>query len=242
MYLALQVAVVCCDLSRAFDTADHRLIARKLGHYGVRGPALALLMSFMSDRCQVVVGDGGRVRSEEMKCLLGVPQGSCLSNTLFSILLNDLPQVIKGPNIYMYADDVTAVVTGASHEQLETNVNSTLHQLSQWFNANGLALNKSKTFWMKFRLNGHVIQPSTVCAGDDAVQQVTDTKLLGFTIDSGLRWDAHIDQLCAKLGSACYALKRLASTATRDVVRSCYFATQQTGIEYLYSRSELFGQ
>ncbi|XP_047996350.1 uncharacterized protein LOC125234186 [Leguminivora glycinivorella] len=191
---ALQVAVVCCDLSRAFDTADHRLIARKLEHYGVCGPALALLLSFMSDRCQVVV--------------------------------------IKGSSIYMYADDVTAVVTGTSHEQLETNVNSTLQQLSQWFHANGLALNKSKTSWMKFKLNGHAVQPTTVCAGDDAVQQVTETKLLGFTIDSGLLWDTHIDQLCAKLGSACFALKRLASTATGDVVRSCYFATVHAYIAY----------
>ncbi|XP_047998898.1 uncharacterized protein LOC125236251 isoform X1 [Leguminivora glycinivorella] len=33
------VAVICCDLSRAFDTADHSLIADKLAHYGIRGPA-----------------------------------------------------------------------------------------------------------------------------------------------------------------------------------------------------------
>lgn len=125
----LQVAVVCCDLSRAFDTANHGLIAQKLSHYGIRGPALALLLSFMSDRCQVVVGDSGRVKSVEMTNQLGVPQGSCLSNTLFSILLNDLPQVIKECSIFMYADDVTAVVTGTSLAQLETNVNNTLKQL-----------------------------------------------------------------------------------------------------------------
>lgn len=61
-----QVAMICCDLSRAFDTADHTLVAEKLNHYGIRGPALSLLVSFMTERVQVVVGDRGKVRSVEL--------------------------------------------------------------------------------------------------------------------------------------------------------------------------------
>lgn len=85
---------------------------------------------------------------------------------------------------------------------------------------------------MRFNLNGHASQSMTAYAGDDTVRQVGDMKLLGFFIDSSLKWDVHIDHLCARLGSACYALKRLASTATRDVVRSCYFATVHALISY----------
>ncbi|XP_048003927.1 uncharacterized protein LOC125240123 [Leguminivora glycinivorella] len=96
------VAVICCDLSRAFDTADHALVAKKLDHYGIRGPATNLILSFMTDRAQAVVGDGGKVVSTELQNLMGVPQGSCLSNTLFSILLNDLPKAIKGADIYIH--------------------------------------------------------------------------------------------------------------------------------------------
>lgn len=85
---------------------------------------------------------------------------------------------------------------------------------------------------MRFNLNGHAALPINAYAGDDRVQLVGDMKLLGFSIDSGLKWNVHIDHLCARLGSACYALRRLASTATGDVVRSCYFATVHSLISY----------
>ncbi|XP_063636126.1 uncharacterized protein LOC134806735 [Cydia splendana] len=38
-----QVAMLCCDLSKAFDVADHDIIAAKLLHYGIRGKAHSLL-------------------------------------------------------------------------------------------------------------------------------------------------------------------------------------------------------
>ncbi|XP_061723654.1 uncharacterized protein LOC133529862 [Cydia pomonella] len=96
------IAIICCDLSRAFDTADHALVADKLDHYRVRGPALKRLLSFMSGRAQVVVGDRGSVISSKRINLMGVPQESCLSNTLFSILLNDLPAATTGADIWYW--------------------------------------------------------------------------------------------------------------------------------------------
>lgn len=226
------VAVVCCDLSRAFDTADHALVADKLAHYGIRGPATQLILSFMTDRAQIVVGDGGNVTSSELRNLMGVPQGSCLSNTLFGILLNDLPKAIEGAEIFMYADDVTAVVSTPVERELEKALNSVVEQLHEWFQLNGLALNKDKTCVMKFKLNGHPSSSLTVCAGDAPIQHVTCTRLLGFQLDSALTWEAHIDEVCGKLGRACFALRRLARTAGRSAVRECYFATVHSILTY----------
>ncbi|XP_061719991.1 uncharacterized protein LOC133527116 [Cydia pomonella] len=227
-----QVAIICCDLSRAFDTADHALVADKLGHYGVRGPALKLLLSFMSERAQVVVGDRGSVTSSERHNLMGVPQGSCLSNTLFSILLNDLPAAITGADIYMYADDVTAVVSTPMKNQLETALNNVVRQLNEWFKVNGLALNKNKTCFMTVKLNGHRSESLQVCADDAPIQHTSCTRLLGFHLDSALTWERHIDEVCNRLGRACFALRRLARTAGRAAVRECYFATVHSVLTY----------
>ncbi|XP_047989814.1 uncharacterized protein LOC125229081 [Leguminivora glycinivorella] len=226
------VAVICCDLSRAFDTADHSLVAEKLAHCGIRGPALNLLLSFMTERTQVVVGDNGKISSAEMDNLMGVPQGSCLSNTLFSLLLNDLPGAINGASIYMYADDVTAVVSTSSAREIEGALNSVLGQLQDWFMSNGLALNKEKTCFISFKLNGHPSQSLKVSAGDVQIQNVAHTRLLGFHLDSALVWDTHIDELCGRLGRACFALGRLARTAGRTAVRDCYFATVHSLLTY----------
>jgi hypothetical protein len=54
--VALRVFI---DLKKAFNIVDHRILLAKLEHYGVRGEALGLLESYLRDRFQYVVYDGG---------------------------------------------------------------------------------------------------------------------------------------------------------------------------------------
>ena len=46
------------DLSKAFDTVNHAILINKLGHYGIRGLALKLTCSHLSDRKQYVECNG----------------------------------------------------------------------------------------------------------------------------------------------------------------------------------------
>lgn len=107
-----------------------------------------------------------------------------------------------------------------------------MDHLADWFRANGLALNLDKTCFMRFHLAGRVPSPIKVIINSSYIQQVLNTKLLGFVLDTGLVWDAHIDHLCAKLGGACFALRRLAATANTEVVKACYFASVHSIISY----------
>ena len=71
------------DLSKAFDTLDHNILISKLQHYGIKGAALQLLISYLSNRKQFVqYGD----TLKKTDILMGVPQGSILGPLLFIIL------------------------------------------------------------------------------------------------------------------------------------------------------------
>ena len=63
-----------CDLSKAFDCPKHEILIRKLQHYGLRGIALDLLISYLNNRIQKV--NVKRKVLQGSTVALGVPQGS----------------------------------------------------------------------------------------------------------------------------------------------------------------------
>ena len=64
------------DLSKAFDTVDHKILLSKLEHYGIRGTTLDLLKSYLSNRSQYVQIEKSKSETRFVSC--GAPQGSVL--------------------------------------------------------------------------------------------------------------------------------------------------------------------
>lgn len=62
------------DLQKAFDTANHDILLKKLDHYGIRGTALSWFKSYLCDCKQFVSVNGLSSLTCDITC--GVPQGS----------------------------------------------------------------------------------------------------------------------------------------------------------------------
>ena len=84
---------VFIDLRKAFDTADHQLLCKKLEFYGIRGIALDWIKTYLSKRTQYVYF--GEHESERLEISCGVPQGSILGPQLFILYVNDMCNVSK---------------------------------------------------------------------------------------------------------------------------------------------------
>lgn len=91
------VALMMLDLS-AFDTLDHVILIQRLRDYvGIKGVALEWFSSYLQDRtCSVKIGN---YVSAPATLSWGVPQGSILGPTLFSLYMLPLESIFKQHNI-----------------------------------------------------------------------------------------------------------------------------------------------
>ena len=115
------------DLRKAFDTVNHTILLKKLMHYGIRETANNWFNSYLTNRKQYVFVNGESSLLKDITC--GVPQGSVLGPLLFLIYINDLPNISKVLNFYLFADDTNIYFEAESPEILETILNKELKKL-----------------------------------------------------------------------------------------------------------------
>ena len=126
------------DLRKAFDMVNHKILLTKLEHYGVRGNMLHWFQSYLSNQKQYV--SINRESSESLGINCGVPQGSILSPLLFLLYINDLPNISKVLNFYLFANDTNIYYESSSLQELEKTINKELYKLYHlWLNANRLS-------------------------------------------------------------------------------------------------------
>lgn len=221
------------DFSKAFDCLEHDLIIKKLESLGIVGTAKKWFQSYLSGRSQLVelrhVENGviREARSSLQSVERGVPQGSVMGPVLFILFINDLPQQIGDACLtLMYADDTTLILNEPTTERLAINSYISLNMAYQYCHNNDLSVNTKKTSQVAFgRKANQVPQLPDVEMCDEA-------KFLGVTLDKNLTWTPHIDNLCKKLSSSLFAIKRIKEATDDQTTLTAYYALFESHVRY----------
>ena len=185
------------DFSKAFDMVDHRILLKKLYHYGIRGNTFDWLKSYLHNRKQYVGING--ISSTQKSLEFGVPQGSILGPLLFVIYINDIPKINQLAKFILYADDANIIITGTCLQEIEQQFHVLSKLLVDWVNSNGLALNIGKTKYMIFsrhKVDTSLFNPKIL---NRPLERQTTARFLGVLIDDKLNWSQHISVLKTKM-------------------------------------------
>ena len=159
------------DLNKAFDTADHKILLRKLMYHGIRGKQNSFFESYLTNRKQCTKINNYSSSFQTIGCR--VPQGSVMGPLLFLIDVNDL-SCASSFQTTLFADDTSLHSSHKDIKTLQLNVQNELDKVDTWMRSNRfyqynnktaymiLTATRSQTFNFEISMNGVRIQQTTI--------------------------------------------------------------------------------
>ena len=222
-----QSDVVILDFAKAFDKINYSLLIHKLKHYGVTGPVLAWLQSFLSGRRQAVVVDS--CTSDWISVCSGVPQGSVVGPALFLAYINDLPELLNSLT-RLFADDTAVYRLSASQDDRD-QLQQDLQRLESWEKSWEMEFHPQKCTLLPISRSNNPTK-NTYSLHGHILDSVSSAKYLGVTLTKNLSWDIHINNICKKANKTLGFLRRNLKIGSSKVKERAYKVFVRPILEY----------
>uniref|UniRef100_A0A1B6FLH7 Reverse transcriptase domain-containing protein n=1 Tax=Cuerna arida TaxID=1464854 RepID=A0A1B6FLH7_9HEMI len=128
--------------------------------------------------------------------------------------------------IFGIFDDTTLLLKNESPDDLSINTFIALNMCYQYCHMNDLVVNPLKTKQIIFGRRSEAVPVVP------EILQENETTFLGLRLDNQLSWNTHVDELCKKLSSAVYVVRRIMNVADTDTARVAYFAMFESRVRY----------
>ena len=183
------IDVVYCDFMKAFDKVPHHRLIGKLQSYGIKGKILDWVAAMLSNRSQRVRVNNSFSSWQEVTS--GILQGSVIGPLLFVIFINDLPEVIKSSELFLFADDMKLFHAIYTEEDC-ISLQQDLILAEQWTNTSLLKFHPNKCSHTRIGLSnirndGYTLGPEHI-----TITSTDKVKDIGVIFDSLLNFEAHV--------------------------------------------------
>ena len=226
------LTAVFFDLEKAYDTTWKYGIMRDLNDFGLKGRLPNFIDNFLSNRCFKV--RVGTTLSDLQGQEEGVPQGSILSVTLFSIKINNIKALNPGVDCSLYVDDFLICYRSKHIHTIERQLQQCLNKIQKWALENGFKL-KTKTQCMHFCLLRGLHNDPVLRLDGVEIPVVAQYKFLGVIFDRKLSFIPHINYLKAKCQKALQLLRVVAHTdwgADKSTLLKLYRSLVRSKLDY----------
>ena len=228
------LTAVFFDLEKAYDTTWKYGIMRDLNDFGLKGRLPHFIDNFLSNRnFKVRVGTTlSDLQGQEE----GVPQGSILSVTLFSIKINNIVKTLNpGVDCSLYVDDFLICYRSKHIHTIERQLQQCLNKIQKWALENGFKFSKTKTQCMHFCQLRRLHNDPVLKLDGVEIPVVDQYKFLGVIFDRKLSFIPHIKYLKAKCHKALQLLRVVAHTdwgADKSTLLKLYRSLVRSKLDY----------
>ena len=157
-----------------------------------------------------------------------------LGPLLFLLYINDIYNATEMGEFILFADDTNLFYSHDNVSSLMSLINSELSMLSEWFQANKLSVNISKTNYILFLNQDKKKQifDFNLKINDKEINRVNEVCFLGVILDENLSWKAHISHIAHKISKSIGIIYRSSFYLFKSALRMLYYALVYPYLQY----------
>ena len=196
------------DFEKAYDSVWVEGVLHKLHNAGWTGKPWSLIADYLlSRKLNIRLGDS---ELNDLACLLGLPQGSILAPLLFIFYISEMLKEVKSDK-YKFADDASLFTEKSDKASAIKGMQEDMNLIYAWVKKWRFRINCQKGKTEIMAVNFNPLETDKLFMGENQVEFVKESKILGVWIDANLSWKRQISETRSKAWYAWKKIKNLCS-------------------------------